>query len=55
MSEKRDRRRSVLPLVSAREIREGWIGQEGPSGLSDGRRDRVRGGEARELKLQGKG
>jgi hypothetical protein len=42
VSEKRDRRRSVLPLVFARQIREGWTGREDPAGLSDEKRDRVR-------------
>jgi len=41
--EKRDRRRSVRPPVSSRQIREGWIGREALAGLSDERRDRVRG------------
>jgi len=36
--ENRDLRRSVLPLVLARQIREGWLGREDPAGLSDGRR-----------------
>lgn len=36
VAEMRDRRRSVLPLVFARPIREGWIGREDPAGLYDG-------------------
>jgi len=42
VSENRDRRRSIHPLVSARQIREGWTGREDPAGLYDGKRDRVR-------------
>jgi hypothetical protein len=38
--EKRDRRRSVHPLIFARLIREGWIGRE-DLGLSGEKRDRV--------------
>lgn len=42
LAEKRDRRRSVLPLVSARQIREGWIKQEDLAGLSDEKLEQIR-------------
>ena len=41
-TERRDRRRSVLPLVSARQIREGWIKQEDLAGLSDEKLEQIR-------------
>jgi hypothetical protein len=42
VAENRDRGRSVHPLVSARQIREGWIGRKDLAGLSDEKLGQIR-------------